>query len=264
LHKFCTVGSDKRTDSLNPKKLAADEPVSRILCAASRGALRRRGWRSRAFAKRTHRELKRRSAMIIPLGPGSFRDSSSLPEGQSSALLRTRCPFVRRGELRASIRAGPALPSYLALLHAGFSVPRVSPPGRWALTPPFHPCQMRSTDGGEPAVLPWACRRVRITPAVYFLWHFPWPRLRVPPSRNARRNPLALPGALPFRRRLLRGSDDRSPDFPPAGPFHLAMNLASRRSSNSPAKVIIARGRAADEEGSFAALRMIRAKNSPG
>jgi hypothetical protein len=108
--------------------------------------------------------------MIIPLGPGSLWDSSSLPEGQSAALLRTRC-----------IRAGPALPSYLALLHAGFSVPRVSPPGRWALTPPFHPCQMRSTERGEPSVLPWACRGVRITPAVYFLWHFPWPR----PSRFA-------------------------------------------------------------------------------
>ena len=86
--------------------------------------------------------------MIIPLGPESLRDSSSLPEGQSAALLRTRC-----------MRAGPALPSYLALLHAGFSVPRVSPPGRWALTPPFHPCQMRSTERGEPAVLPRACRR---------------------------------------------------------------------------------------------------------
>jgi len=40
-----------------------------------------------------------------------------------------------------SRRAGPALPSYLALHHAGFSVPPVSPPERWALTPPFHPCQ---------------------------------------------------------------------------------------------------------------------------
>ena len=37
-------------------------------------------------------------------------------------------------------RAGPALPSYLALHHAGFSVPRLSPNERWALTPPFHPC----------------------------------------------------------------------------------------------------------------------------
>src|SRR5271168_915986 len=68
--------------------------------------------------------------MIIPLGLGSLRDSSSLPEGRSNLLLRAHC-----------IRAGPALPSYLALLHAGFSVPRMLPSGRWALTPPFHPCQ---------------------------------------------------------------------------------------------------------------------------
>jgi hypothetical protein len=172
--------------------------------------------------------------MIIPLGPGSLRDSSSLPEGQSAALLRTRC-----------IRAGPALPSYLALLHAGFSVPRVSPPGRWALTPPFHPCQMRSTERGEPAVLPWACRRVRITPAVYFLWHFPWPRLRVSPSRNARRNPLALPGALPFRRGSCEVAAMGVRTFLPLALFHLAMNLANRRSSNSPAGTIIKHVRAA-------------------
>ena len=125
--------------------------------------------------------------MIIPLGPGSLRDSSSLPEGQSAALLRTR-----------SIRAGPALPSYLALLHAGFSVPRVSPPGRWALTPPFHPCQMRSTGRGEPPVLPWACRRARITPAVYFLWHFPWPRHRVSPSRRRDATPWRYQARCPF------------------------------------------------------------------
>jgi len=86
--------------------------------------------------------------MIIPLGPGSLRDSSSLPEGQSAARFREQ-----------HIRAGPALPSYLALLHAGFSVPRMSPPGRWALTPPFHPCQMRLTERGRPLVLPQACRR---------------------------------------------------------------------------------------------------------
>jgi len=86
--------------------------------------------------------------MIIPLGPGSLQDSSSLPEGQSAALFRAQ-----------HMRAGPALPSYLALLHAGFAVPRVSPLGRWALTPPFHPYQMRSTERGEPQVLPRACRR---------------------------------------------------------------------------------------------------------
>jgi len=41
-------------------------------------------------------------------------------------------------------RAGPALPSYLALHHAGFSVPPMLPSERWALTPPFHPCQTRA------------------------------------------------------------------------------------------------------------------------
>jgi hypothetical protein len=45
------------------------------------------------------------------------------------------------------------------LLHAGFSVPRMLPSGRWALTPPFHPCQMRLTERGLPLVLPRACRR---------------------------------------------------------------------------------------------------------
>ena len=154
--------------------------------------------------------------MIIPLGPGSLQDSSSLPEGRSNALLRARRPFVRRSELRASIRAGPALPSYLALLHAGFSVPRSVATRAVGSYPTFSPLPNALDRKGEPAVLPWTCRRVRITPAVYFLWHFPWPRLRVSPSRNARRNPLALPGALPFRRRLLRSSGDGSPDFPPA------------------------------------------------
>jgi hypothetical protein len=113
----------------------ADECVSRILFAATP-------------ASRFASGRERRGAAIIPLGAESLRRSSSLPEGRNGALLR-----VRR------IRAGPALPSYLALLHAGFSVPRMSPSERWALTPPFHPCQMRSTERGEPEVLPGACRR---------------------------------------------------------------------------------------------------------
>src|SRR5579862_3199783 len=36
-------------------------------------------------------------------------------------------------------RAGPALPSYLVLHHAGFAKPATLLPPRWALTPPFHP-----------------------------------------------------------------------------------------------------------------------------
>jgi hypothetical protein len=100
--------------------------------------------------------------MIIPLGPESLRDSSSLPEGRSSSLLRANC-----------VRAGPALPSYLALLHAGFSVPRMLPPGRWALTPPFHPCQMRRPIVASPRFYLGPAAEVQASPAVYFLWHFP-------------------------------------------------------------------------------------------
>src|SRR5262249_30075465 len=103
------------------------------------------------------RETVLRAAAIIPLGHGSHRDSSSLPEGCSSlriSPLRRERVFARR---RAQ-RAGPALPSYLALHHAGFSVPPVSPPERWALTPPFHPCltlrALRRRRAGFPARLP--------------------------------------------------------------------------------------------------------------
>ena len=50
---------------------------------------------------------------------------------------------MRRVLRRRRGRAGPALPSYLALHHAGFAVPSRSLETRWALTPPFHPCQAR-------------------------------------------------------------------------------------------------------------------------
>jgi hypothetical protein len=134
-----------------------------------------------------HRDFPTRSATIIPLGPESLRDSSSLPEGRSSLLLRARC-----------IRAGPALPSYLALLHAGFSVPRMLPSGRWALTPPFHPCQMRQTETGKPSVFPRACRRGASITGGLFSVALSVAALPEALSRLLPRNPLVLPGALPF------------------------------------------------------------------
>ena len=52
----------------------------------------------------------------------------------------------------------PQAPPYLVLLRMGFAVPPLSPAGRWALTPPFHPCP---------------CPRFRGSSAVCSLWHFP-------------------------------------------------------------------------------------------
>jgi hypothetical protein len=167
--------------------------------------------------------------MIIPLGPGSLRDSSSLPEGQSAALFQAQ-----------HIRAGPALPSYLALLHAGFSVPRMSPPGRWALTPPFHPCQMRLTERGRPLVLPQACRRgASITGGFIFYGTFrsrvPWRKLslaisnRDQPPGVTRRVALLWP-TLASSPQLESGLSSRP----------LPFRETNRRSSDSPATTIIA------------------------
>ncbi len=194
---------------MSRKEIVADEPVSRILCAA-----RPCHPDSHQDALGTHKRGDHSSRSRI--APGLQQPTrGSQPRALSSAP-----PFVRRSELRASIRAGPALPSYLALLHAGFSVPRVLPPGRWALTPPFHPCQMRSTGRSGPLVLPQACHRgASITGGISFCGTF---RSRVPcreltPAEFlTRTGPLALPGALPCRGRLLRAHHGWSPDFPPA------------------------------------------------
>src|SRR5712671_8019040 len=61
-------------------------------------------------------------------------------------------PLLRRERVRfreVAQRAGPALPSYLALHHAGFSRLPILLPGRWALTPPFHPCQTKQLCLGD-------------------------------------------------------------------------------------------------------------------
>ncbi len=70
---------------------------------------------------------------------------------------------------------------YSVLLPVGFTLPRLLPERRCALTAPFHPCPRRPTPAR----------------AVCFLWHFPWGRPRRP-----------LAGTVfPW-----------SPDFPPPGP----------------------------------------------
>jgi hypothetical protein len=85
-------------------------------------------------------------AMVICLGRQLPVSSCSLPGTFSDA------------DHIAGARFDPgALAPYLALLRVGFAVPRTLPLGRWALTPPFHPCLF----SGCPEK------------AVYFLLHFP-------------------------------------------------------------------------------------------
>jgi hypothetical protein len=94
-------------------------------------------------------------------------------------------------------RAGPALPSYLALHHAGFSVPPMLPPERWALTPPFHPCQTSRAFRRRLTGFPVRCHRAPLRRRSILCGTF-----RSAPSGTGFRlcspiRPLALPGALP-------------------------------------------------------------------
>ena len=94
--------------------------------------------------------------VIISLGCTSPCSSSDLPEDLG----------------RAGLVAREALSSpYLILLRATLAMPKMSPPSRWALTPPFHPylsSRERAIGGlfsvalvsdrsawGLPSTLPW-------------------------------------------------------------------------------------------------------------
>jgi len=98
-------------------------------------------------------------ATIIPLAPSLLTGSSGLPGSLGRVV-------------RWALLPGSALP-YLALLRAGFCLPRLLPGARCALTAPFHPCLFAPALPERPS-------------AVCFLCHFP----SSCPDR-------ALPGALP-------------------------------------------------------------------
>src|SRR5712692_1535121 len=130
----------------------------------------------------------RHAGTIIPLVPQSLAGSCSLPEGHLPASFET------------GVRAGPALPSYLALLRAGFTVPRALPLERWALTPPFHPYRTRPTDRERSQVWPELAHSSGRAGGIFSVALSVAPRFIGEP-----------PGVT--RRAVLR-----SPDFPPALP----------------------------------------------
>src|SRR6202050_2997743 len=141
--------------------------------------------------------------MIIPLGPGSLRDSSSLPEGRSKhsfecshtgwaspPLLFDLAP---RGVFRAPDVAIRAVGSY----------------------PTFSPLPNELRRNRQGCGFPQACRRgANITGGLIFCGTF---RSRDSwlACASCERNPLALPGASPCSPTLLRAEDYGSPDFPP-------------------------------------------------
>src|SRR6202521_3778052 len=125
-------------------------------------------------------------------------------------------------------RAGPALPSYLALHHAGFSRLPVLLPGRWALTPPFHPCLTNQLCRGRafarlfsktsrrfPCAMPPCCSAGGIFSVALSVTEPHRAELsstlhaeacNSALQRSLRGRPLALPGALPFTPSPRRGT----------------------------------------------------------
>src|SRR5713226_3145262 len=118
-----------------------------------------------------------RAGTIIPLGPGSHRDSCSLPEGQPPILLR-RPDF------------GPDQPSPPIWPCSARGLPclgRCRPSG--GLLPHLFTLARRVPSVASVPRFGLSSHTVGDAPAVFSLWHFPWPRPR-------ECGPLALPGAL--------------------------------------------------------------------
>jgi hypothetical protein len=115
------------------------------------------------------------------------------------------------------VRAGPALPSYLALLHAGFAMPSTLLPRRWALTPPFHPYRRREPFEDVPKVFPRAIAGLRgaggiVSVALSVTRSFP----AAPPGVTRRTAPslLAQSGVRTFLPPFPLARSRRQPDKP--------------------------------------------------
>ena len=168
--------------------------------------------------------LQRRAATIIPLGRTSRCGSSDLPEGSRFSLA---CAILNGARLFAETltqRAGPALPSYLVLHHAGFAMPAPLLAPRWALTPPFHP-YLRANHEDIPKVFLRAITGYRTAGGIFSV------ALSVNRCGAVRRGGRSLP-QLPWRYRRVALHPEAlrpkgyfftcvkwCPDFPPAQPL---------------------------------------------
>ena len=181
---------------------SAGESVSRIL------SLRHR-WLDLC------RDFRWRGAMIIPLGPGSLRDSSSLPP---------RVAAVRSFKLAAYGRAQlPSPPIWPCSTREFSKAPDVAirAVGAYLTFLTLAKCAYRAETGRAVVSRSPAAEAIASPACLIFCGTFR-SRRKILGScqwqlrRAARDNPLALPGASPCSPTLLRAEDYGSPDFPPA------------------------------------------------
>jgi len=168
-----------------------------------------------------------RGAAAIGLGPPLPAASNGLPGSAGGA---------GRAEGRPCGR--PVL-LYMAFLPVGFAVPGTSPPPRWALTPPFHPCLIPSTLAGLRAIggllsvaLSLGLRPVGVTHH-RALCSPDFPRRRTPAAAVATTDvplsalePPESPKRYPLPRVRRRLSNSRVPILP-EGPPHLNFRAIS-------------------------------------
>ena len=181
---------------------------------------------------------------IIPLAPASRPGSSDLPEGSSFHAVCTThkgaCSFER------AQRAGPALPSYLVLHHAGFAVPASLLTPRWALTPPFHPYLRRVPSKDIPKVFLRAITGIRSAGGIFSVALSVTRSLRTASPGVTRRVAQSCScGSQPKPRTALTGGVRT---FLPSSPVAAGLSRRQRknqRSSSSPANFIISCNRLA-------------------
>jgi hypothetical protein len=136
-----------RTSTVSRK--VAGEPVSRILSAAFHAR----------FASGAFRKC---SAAIIPLGPESLWDSSSLPEGCSASLFE-----------RSAYGPGRPSPPIWPCSTRGFPCPGCCHPGGGLLPHLFTLAKCARPKQASPRFFLGPAAEVQASPAVCFLWHFP-------------------------------------------------------------------------------------------
>ena len=122
--------------------------------------------------ERAIRKTKVRTAAIIPLGHGSHRDSSSLPEGfRPLRLFAATNEAALRKKMRSTSRAGSPLLFGLAprgvFRASGVTTEAV---GSY---PTFSPLPNVACFASASRRFPCVTATVLAPPAVYSLWHFP-------------------------------------------------------------------------------------------
>ena len=149
-----------------------------------------------------------------PCKPGPVSSVPCVPEGGGHS---SRPAVACRLERATRERGGPPLPvasrllPYLPLHQVGLAVPPVSPPGRCALTAPFHPYRQRSLPGGGLFSVALSRESLRLVVDQHLaLWCPDFPPVRRPCAHRRLPRRLRPGGGVPERSAPGKDRDGRA------------------------------------------------------